>query len=199
MVAVGLLLLAPGGCVNLGKGTRQATKLYVLHALSETQTTSRVMPSVGDLTIGVGPVELPEYLDRPQLVIRASRNELQLADFAQWAEPLRDNVTRVLVENLSILLATERVSIYPRRVPLPIDYQVALKVARLDVDTAGKAWLRARWAIFGDDGKKLLLTRQSSHTEPVAAKGHEAMVAAESRALEALSREIAAAINDLAR
>jgi uncharacterized lipoprotein YmbA len=72
-------------------------------------------------------------------------------------------------------------------------------VTRLDVDTARKARLVARWAIFGDDGKSLLLTRQSSHTEPVTAEGHEAMVAAESRALEALSREIAEAIQDLAQ
>jgi uncharacterized lipoprotein YmbA len=132
-------------------------------------------------------------------VTRASRNELRLAEFAQWGEPLGSNVSRVLMENLSILLATDQVILFPKRVPISIDYQVAVEMTRFDVEAGGNARLDARWAIFGEDGKTMLLKGKSSYVEPVGSADYGAMVAAESRTLEALSREIAAAIRDLAR
>jgi uncharacterized lipoprotein YmbA len=200
---VGLALivasLMPAGCVNLGKGTIDPTRLYVLDSLAGTGAEAQAARGGSGLAVGVGPIELPEHLDRPQIVTRASRNELRLAEFAQWAEPLGSNVSRVLMENLSILLATDQVVVFPKRVPIPIDYQVAVKLTRFDAESGGNAQLDARWAIFGDDGKKMLLKAKSSYAEPVGSADYGAMVVAESRTLEALSREIAAAIQGLAR
>ena len=190
--------LIPAGCLNLGEGTVDPTRLYVLSSLAGTQAQTRAAPDSG-LAVGVGPIELPEHLDRPQIVTRAGKNELRLAEFAQWAEPLRSNVSRVLIENLSVLLATDQVILFPKRVPIPIDYQVAVKVTRFDVVSGGSAQLDARWAIFAEGGKPMLRKGQSSFSEPVGGPDYAAMVAAESRALEALSRELAAAIKDLAR
>ena len=136
-------------------------------------------------------------MNRPQIVTRTGKNELRLAEFAQWAEPLRSNVSRVLIENLSVLLGTDQVILFPKRVPIPIDYQVAVKVTRFDVVSGGSAQLDARWAIFAEGGKPLLRKGQSSFSEPVGGPDYAAMVAAESRALEALSRELAGAIKDL--
>jgi uncharacterized lipoprotein YmbA len=191
--------LVPAGCVNLGEGTIDPTRLYVLSSLSGTAADTRTAGSDSGLAVAVGPIELPGHLDRPQIVTRASRNELRLAEFAQWAEPLGSNVSRVLMENLSILLATDQVVVFPKRVPIPIDYQVSVKMTRFDSEPGGSARLDARWAIFAEEGKKLLLKGKSSYAEPVGSDGYEAMVAAESRTLEVLSREIAAAIENLER
>lgn len=148
-------------------------------------------------TIGIGPVELPAYLDRQQVVTRVSANELHLAGFDEWAEPLGDNFTRVLMENLSILLSSGSFIILPIRGPEPIDYQVGVEVMRFDGSLGGDASLLVRWTIFGKDDKKLLLTRKSSFKEATGASGYEALVAAQSRTVEALSREIAGAIKGL--
>ena len=60
-------------------------------------------------TIGVFPVAMPDYLDRPQVVTRVSENEIKLDEFNRWAEPLKENFYTVLVENLSTLLSNEKI------------------------------------------------------------------------------------------
>jgi uncharacterized lipoprotein YmbA len=189
----GAACLTAVGCVNLGEGTLQPTKLYLLNSISTGERTPR--PEAGRaLSIGVGPVHLPEYLDRPQIVRRLTLNELAYAEFAQWAEPLRDSVSRVLQENLSILLETDRVSPYPASGAGPMDYQVSVEVTRLDTEADGTARLVARWTVSSLATKTPLIIRTSAIAVPLSGAGVEAAVAAQSRALESLSREIAAAI-----
>jgi uncharacterized protein len=84
------------------------------------------------LTIGVGPVTLLPYLDRPQMVIRTSQAQLHLAEFDQWAASLQDTVARVLAENLSLLMPTARVVLHPWSWTTVIDQQVLLEVTQFD-------------------------------------------------------------------
>jgi uncharacterized lipoprotein YmbA len=187
-------LLASAGCAE----TRPAN-FYILSSLPPSAAAS--LGAGGDkLSLGVGPVALPAYLDRPQVVALASTNKLQLAEFHKWAEPLQENFSRVLAENLSILLGTDRIAKLPQRRASAINYQVAVEVIRFDADLDGTASLIARWSIFGQDGKKMLVMRRSSFTEPSEPNGdREAVVAAMSRALGGLSREIAATFQTLGK
>jgi uncharacterized lipoprotein YmbA len=154
-------------------------------------------PSGQSLTIGVGPIELPGYLDRLEIVTRTSSNEIEFTDFDFWADSLQENFGRVLIENLSILLPTEQILLFPRLKPIPFDYQIAMEVIRFDGALGGETTLIARWVVFGAKEKKMLFVRKSSIAEPAKAKGYEALVAAQSRAVENLSREIAEAIRTL--
>jgi uncharacterized lipoprotein YmbA len=145
--------------------------------------------------IGVGPVTLPDYLDRPQIVTRASGNRVILASFHSWVEPVDGMFTRVLVGNLSSLLATDNVVTLPQRRPMPLDYQVEVDVARFDADVTGRAVLDARWRVFGKDGDLLVGEGRSTIVEPVAEPGsYEAIVAAMSQALARMSSTIAGTI-----
>src|SRR5580700_1859338 len=65
------------------------------------------------LTIGVGPVDFPDYLRRLPVVTRVAPNRIELSDERRWAEPLDKNFVRVLSENLATLLDTERIEKYP--------------------------------------------------------------------------------------
>ena len=191
-LVLGAALLALAGCAQTSP-----TTFYILSSLppatDESPATAR-----DKLSLGVGPVTLPAYLDRPQVVSLASANRLQLAEFHKWAEPLQDNFSRVLAENLSILLATDRVVIMPQRRAMPIDHQITFEINRFDADLDGTVSLVARWKIFGKDGKKLLVTRKSSITEAsTSGNDKEAVVAAMSRALGDFSREIAMALKAL--
>src|SRR5262245_36040759 len=87
-------------------------RLYVLTPLTQMEPVSRV-PGGREVAIGVGPIELPQYVNRTEIVTGHNSPVLQSAAVAEWAEPLRDGFTRVLAENLSLLLATERVAIFP--------------------------------------------------------------------------------------
>ena len=147
-----------------------------------------------DLTVGVGPVTLPTYLDRPQLVTRAGGNRMVLADFDSWVEPMPGMFARVLGENLALLLGTDDVLMLPQRRDVALDRQVEVDVTRFDVDDAGNAVLDARWWVFGRDGEKLLRSGRSTITEPSQVGDYTAAAAALSRALGAMSQEIAQAI-----
>jgi hypothetical protein len=147
----------------------------------------------------VGPVHLPEYLDRPEIVTRITPNELKLAELDIWAEPLQVNFTRVLVENISRLLSAEPVAVFPWGASPQIDFQVDIEVIRLDGDLAGKAFLTAQWSILNPSNKTILISKKSQYTEPVDGTDYSALVAAQSRMTGALSHDIAEAIKTLHR
>jgi uncharacterized protein len=146
-------------------------------------------------TVGVGPVTLPDYLDRPQIVTRASGNRVILASFHSWIEPVNGMFTRVLVQNLSTLLASDNVVSLPQRRPMALDYQVEVDVSRFDADSAGRAVLDARWRVFGKGGEQLIEDGRSTMVEPaVDPQDYEAIVASMSKALADLSSAIASVI-----
>jgi uncharacterized lipoprotein YmbA len=193
VVTLGVSLLVVSGCANT-----PPTRFYVLPTLTNADTAPGTSAVKRDITIGVGPVTLPPYLDRPQIVTRASRARLDLAEFDQWAAPLHDDVSRVLAENLSRLIPTDYVVLAPWPRTTLIDYQVTVEVTRFDGGVGNEVVLAARWTIVNADGKELLM-RKSRFQAAAAAQDYEAMVTAMSRTLDALSREISATILTLAQ
>lgn len=180
------LLLGLGvlGCTGIG-GTTPPSRFYLLNALEAPP----VEPDGPGL--GVGPVRLAEYLDRPQIVTRRSANALDLAEYDRWAEPLAASVTRVVVANLGAALRTDRVQEHPFRDARSVDVQVELDVQRFDGPTAGPVELVVHWRVRRGQA---VVQRVSRLSEPIVGSGHEALAAAMSRALQRLCREIAAAV-----
>lgn len=185
---VGLSLLLQAGC-----GTSKPSRYYLLSALSPTGSAEQER----GVTVGIGPIEFPDYLDRPQIVTRGSRNRLFLGEFDRWAEPLDQNFTRVLAQNLSVLLSTDDVVEYPWKRSARVDYQISVTVNRFDAEKGGDTFLNARWTVSDGEGQTLVPPRASRIQKPAASTDYEVIVQAESRAVEQLSREIAAAIQKL--
>jgi uncharacterized lipoprotein YmbA len=167
------------------------SRFYVLTP-SVDQTTP---PGVaGTSTLGLGPIKFPDYLDRSQIVTRVAPNQVVFSDVARWAEPLDRNFSRVLGENLSRLLNTERVVSLPTFVPVVAKYEIPIEVLRFESDDKGVVELSARWAIRNPAEGKLLHTSESHITETATEPGTKAMVAALSAAVGKLGSEIADAI-----
>ena len=188
---VGLLLLA--SC-----GSSTPSRFYVLTPL----TAGKPTHAPHGLAIGVGPVVVPQYLDRPQVVTRTSDNRLDVGETDQWGGRLSDNITRVLAENLSGLLQTDRVAIYPWTDATAVGIQVTADIVEFERNAAGVVTLSAFWNITDVANAKILATRRSTITKDVGAKGtesYDATVAAMSAALADLSQEIAAQIKALPR
>jgi uncharacterized lipoprotein YmbA len=78
-------------------------------------------------------------------------------------------------------------------------YQLIVDVSQLDYTVDGKAMLVADWSVFAKDGEKLLAMKRSRFIVPVQSTGFEAIASAQSRAIEDMSREIAACIESLPR
>jgi hypothetical protein len=171
------------GCTLLGRGTQQPTQNYVLNSVYSDEAPPKAVADLIDIGILVGPIRMALYLDRSDIVIRDSQNQIRLAEFSQWAGPLQENFSRVLAENLSVLLTTDRVGIFPGTRAMSFDFNVTVNVTRFDGMPGKQADLRARWGILD---------------KPTENDSLEALIAAESRTLADLSREIAAAIKTLA-
>ena len=193
-----VFLYLTSGCALMGSGTQQPTKNYVLNSLYSEEIQTQAMADLGDIGILVGPVRLALYLDRVDIVLRDSQNQIRLAEFSQWAGPLPENFSRVLAENLSVLLATDKVGIFPGTRAMSFDFNVTVDVTRFDGMPGQKADLRARWAILDKNRKKMLFENHTVLNQPTENDSLEALIAAESRTLGDLSREIAEAIKTLA-
>ena len=150
------------------------------------------------IVLGIGPVRVQDYLNRPQIVTRTSTSEIMLHEFHYWGEPLSTNFTVVLAQNLSALLSTDRIFIFPYRNKqnLPLQYQVIVDVIRFDGEPGVKASLLVQYCIlqFQDNGMKELVTRQPSFSKPLADDSIATLVAAMSELVADLSREIAGEI-----
>jgi uncharacterized lipoprotein YmbA len=143
------------------------------------------------LSVSIAPVEIPDYLDRPQIVTRDGRNELKLAEFDRWGGALRDNIAAVLAENLALLLDSDRVYVYPRTRAEKADYEVAMRVLRLDCAPGDKVLLKAQWVVTTGQEKKEIATHISTFTESLNDSRYDTLVAAISQTLALISREIA--------
>ncbi len=184
--------MSMGGCA-----TTQPSKFYVLSPLEASLPKSPTAGVNTGLGIGIGPINLPPYLNRPQIVIRATRNELDLSEFHKWAEPLQDSIPRVLGENLSILLSTDRLAFFPWKGSRSIDYQVVVEILRFEATTNGEASLEARWQIREGTDRTVLVIKKSQFRSSATDGGHEAIVSGLSDNLAELSRTIAKTIKTL--
>jgi uncharacterized lipoprotein YmbA len=149
------------------------------------------------VAINVAPVELPDYLNRLQIVTRDGRNELKLAEFDRWAGSLAENTAVVLAENLAQQLGSDQVFVYPRVQSAAPDCTVAVRILQLDCIPGDQARLKAQWTILAGAERKEAVTRISNISEKLGDKQYATLVAAVSRTLEQLSSEIAKEIQSL--
>ncbi len=146
------------------------------------------------IAVGIGPVEFPQYLDRPQIITRDGVHHLQASEAHVWAEPIKNSASRVLVVTMAEALGSNRIYQLPQRVRTPLEWRVGIDVGRFDGMTGGAVLLAVRWSLYRGDDKDVTLSRVSVIEEKVNGESYSALVAAQSRALTRLGQEIAAAI-----
>jgi uncharacterized protein len=186
VVTLAASLLGLGACAST------PSRFYILNPLSASEVIPATAAAQGPV-IAVGPVTVPKYLDRPQIVTRASRNQLTLGEFDRWAEPLPDNISRVLGENLARLVPTDHILLQTWPRPATLDYQVTVEVLDFEGGLGGESVLLALWSLL-DGAEQPLITRRASLQSPVGGRDYEALVQALNQMLDALSRDIAEAI-----
>ena len=140
---------------------------------------------------------MPGYLDRQEIVIRVAQNQINLAENDRWAEPLEDNFSRVLSQNVAAILRAERINAYPWPIDKKPLYQVEVEVLRFEVNTAQEAQLSARWAVRHAGKKDSVRYRETRLSRPAKSRSTDAAVAALSEVLGDFSREIAEAIENM--
>ena len=181
---IGLLALVLSGCVSSGGKENYYTLAAPPFSAPAASATS---PS-----IYVGPVSVPDSVDRTAMVLRTSANQVEISDAHRWAEPLKTAIPRVLAEVLSREMQTQRVLTSRQAATVPVDYRVALEVQRFESSLEQGALIDAVWTIAPSKGAAR--TGRTVAQEPAPTRDIQGLAAAHSRALERIGRAIAAAL-----
>jgi uncharacterized lipoprotein YmbA len=191
LVALALAVALAGCAVS------DTTRYYAL-GMREPSGEAKRPASGSGLTIGVGPVTVPGYLDRPQLVTRDGAGELEIWPYHRWAEALDTGIASALAEALSARSGNDRIAVFPWRGPFAraLDYQVVVAIARFEGSRERAVTLDARWGVVTRDGREVAFKR-TTLTEPIGGTGFPALVAAMNRSVGRLAAEVADAIQAL--
>lgn len=151
-------------------------------------------PAGGGIAVGVGPVSLASYLNRPNMVFQESGNRLSVAESHRWAGDLEENIAQVTAANLGRQLRTGNVRTYPWTNDSELRYQITLDIRQLHGNGDGDAVLDAAWRIYSLPDRRMVATRSWSGAEPLKVDGYDELAAAESRLLARLAAEIARSV-----
>ncbi len=188
-VAVGLVAV----CLTVyatGCSRSPRVNFYTLEPRAQTGTSAAVSTVP---TIAVGPVTLPEVVDRPQLVVRVAANRVEILESHRWAEPLKREIPRLIAENLGRLLGSSRVSSYLQHAGTDADYRVLVDIQRFESTPGEGVTVEASWSLRRTAGG-VLKTGRSVVREPVEVVGYDPLVAAYGRAILTVSSDLANAI-----
>ena len=183
-LAAAALAVALAGCSFLQPAV-DPSRFFVLNAAAPPAE------SGSQLAVGVGPLNLPSYLAVTEIQVRASATELVRSPVDRWAEPLQDGILRVLAQDLSAVIGTRDVVLFPWYAEQQPDVQVAVSIRRFEIDPEGGALLEARYEVkrLGGGGGGTL--RDFAIRKAPSGSGTAASVAALSGALADLAADIA--------
>jgi uncharacterized lipoprotein YmbA len=184
--------------VLLGLAAGCASPPSHFYTLSRMENPAAPAAQPASLSVVVGPVSIPAIVDQPQIVVSTGPNQVSVDEFNRWASPLQNNISRVVAENLVVLLGTPHVSLFQQSLNADAEYRVAIEVQSFESAPGEAATLNALWLVRRSrDGKAQ--TGRTTVREAVPEKTFDAIAAAHSRALARMSQDIAEVIRGLAR
>lgn len=151
-----------------------------------------VPTSAGTPRVLVAPIAIPPVVDRPQLVVRASKHELSVLENHRWAQPLALDLTHALVEELRRSPGgaqfAELDALRPRTTPLILE----VTIHELIAGPGPSASLQASWVLR--DRQKTCAISGRFDTELPVQSGYSAIPSAYallmSRLAEAITEKI---------
>lgn len=138
----------------------------------------------------VGPADFPKALRRSQLATRSGPNRIEFDQFNRWAGSLESDFLSAVGANLTGLLGSNRIAVYPNTPVFPVDYRVSFEVQRFDSDTSGTVTLISRWTVQPSGDAAVVHVGQFNDSR-AAGGDRSAVVAAHSELVSALSRDVA--------
>jgi hypothetical protein len=193
----GTIAIALAGCSAMARTVlapqRDISRFYLLTptaADSAASAPATVQGTSGDYTIGLGPIKMPPYLDRPEVVTLAAPNRLELSKEDRWGESVQNGFTSAMERDLSAQTGGS-VILFPWYSTLHVDQQVQIDVYRFETDAEGTAHLSAKWTIVDPASKKVLYTVETNLTQASKPGDFTDGAAALSRTIGDLSGQIA--------
>jgi uncharacterized lipoprotein YmbA len=186
-----ITLILASGCA-----APPSTHFYLVEALTQPSPSAPAEIQKKRL-LGVGPLAIPTFLDRQQIVTRTEHNTVRIAEFHQWASPLKDNVMEVLRHNLEVLQPNDIMRSYPWSAFGGVDYHIVIDITRFDTYPGQSANFEANWAIRNDKTQALVTNGQSRIEQKLTDTSYAATVHALSQILDEFSHELSLALQQL--
>lgn len=174
-----------------------AVSFYTLSPLNPKNSKPVSPLTTREPCIGLGPVTLPKYLAGSKIVTRLSPNRLTVNELHRWGGSLKSEITRTLSTNLTALTGITQIISYPWRSNQAPDYQLNITFRSFDATPGKSVELVAAWTLTSNKNPEKCLTRVSRISEQISSTEIENIVAAESRAIESLSIQIAQAMAEI--
>ena len=169
-------------------GTSSPVRYFHLEPLDAPSASGRS----DQIIIGFGPLELPGYLDRPQIVTKGVNTEVIIDDFRRWSEPLDETINRVVAASVDSLVDEVIVVAYPYNTQVKPEFRVYGDVVRFDADTSGLVVFVVQWGIVTADRETVLPPIRSRYTAQAHAPADTgSVVMALNSVVEDFSREVA--------
>lgn len=178
------------------RGATRPVNFYTLSTLNTDASMPDLPPNSRGAAIGVGPLTLLKAVERPQIATRTGSNTIHVAEYHRWAGSLGRDMLNVIVDDLTLLLKSERVAAYPWERYFEPDYRVYIDVRALDCRLGKSADLRAAW-IITDGEHALVSSGNEAFSVEVSGDQYENLVSAASSAVSMLSAEIAKQLSRL--
>jgi uncharacterized lipoprotein YmbA len=194
MFGVGCLAVALSGCMSIPNSP--TPRFYALSAIDKVSVNKKINLPAG-VIIGIGPVRVPEYLDRPQIVTHTKEEMLQFAQFDRWGESLDLGVARLVREDLTVMLPKTKLTLYPWNPSIAVKYQVIIEVVELDNEFDKGMHFAVQWMIIDLRHSKTLIIKRSEFRKPIIPQNYSGLAQTLSTACASLSSQIAEAINSI--
>ena len=152
-----------------------------------------VTPARSIPPVAVGPVSVPDLVDRPQIVTLGPGSRVQLSEQNRWAEPLKLAIGRLVAERMAASLGSPLVTAYPADAGIEAAYRVNLSVQRFDSELGSAASATVLWTVRRMADGQMRSGRTALSQRPVDAS-FDAIVVAHALSLARVGDEIAQVI-----
>lgn len=178
------LLFLQAACI----GTTPPSQFFLLEPVAP-DSHSAAVGTTNQPAISLAPIRIPRYLDRAQIVTASGPNTYQLDEWHRWAESLDDNMTRVLLQNLSVMVPAD---VVVQRHDRGSEMRLAVTILEFHIDPEGQAVLSAQWQL--SKGNETVLRQQNNYKLPAPKDDVPAQVQVLNQCLNQLSRDISSAV-----
>jgi len=187
--------LTLGGCISLPNGPMSPNpRFYLLSATSGPPVIKKINITPG-VFIGIGPVKIPEYLNRPQMVTNDKAGTLKFDEFDRWGESLDIGIARLIREDLTAMLPEAKLAVYPWNPSVTVRYQVAVEIVQLDSELDKGIFLAVQWMIIDLKNSKTVMIKRSEFRRPISPQDYAGLAQTLSAACASLSGQIAEALS----
>ncbi len=181
------------GCQIIPSPAADPTRFYVLTGPA---VPAAVDATIGSLTVGLKSIGLAPYLKGRSFVVREGEHELTYNDYARWAEPLDQGISRILQSRLSVAPSVGQVHVQPFPFDRSRDFDVAVSVIRCEGVREGRTFVARFAAVIevthGADGTVVLRRTFAAPDQPWDGRDDGALAAALGIAVERLATEVIA-------